>query len=146
MLRAIVIKLLLLSDIAHKAVALAGNGSDKTLLLTAVVYSATDGIYPGRHRPIGNSSALPYSLDQILVADHTFAIDNQEFQNIENLGLYGDGLGATTQLSSVGIKTEIFKPVDQSSACLPFVPAKSKKSEGEIKPISRTPFSPAGMG
>jgi hypothetical protein len=43
------------------------------------------------------------------------------------------------------VNAEIFKSVDQVTACLRSRQAKSKKSEEQIKPILKTPPSPAGM-
>ena len=101
------------ADNAGEAITFAGQRADQPLMRAAVAKCVTDRIDPGRHRPIGDDAALPDRLDQAVIADHTLAVCDQEFQNVEHLRLDGNNFAAATQLAPVTIKTEVLKPVDQ---------------------------------
>ena len=56
---------------------------------------------------------MPDRADQIVIADHTLAVDDQKFQYVEHLRLDGNNFAAATQLAPVTIKAEVLKPIDQ---------------------------------
>jgi hypothetical protein len=103
-------------NVAGEAIAFARRRADQPLMRTAVAESVTDRIDPGRDRAIGHDAALPDRLDQVVIADHARAVDDQEFQDVEHLRLDGNNLAASTQLAPVTIEAEVFKPVDQGMA------------------------------
>src|SRR5262252_1683527 len=125
----------------HKAIALARDGADKALLLTAVVYRVTNRIDSGRDRSVRNDAALPDHLDQIVVADHTGAIDDQKFQDIEDLRLYGNDFAVTTQLASVMVKAEVFKLIDQVTAYFSSAPQRKLRNPKNKLRLSQRPRS-----
>jgi hypothetical protein len=111
------------------------------LLLAAVVDRAPNCIDSGRDRPLRNHAALPHRVYQIIVAGHALAIDDQKFQDIENLWLYGNGFSFATQLAAVTVKAEVFELIDQMMACLPFAPERKLRNPKEKLRLSQRPVS-----
>ena len=56
---------------------------------------------------LGNDAAVPDCHEQIVFADHPFAIVDQVRQEVEDLGLYGNQTGSATQLALVGVEGAI---------------------------------------
>ena len=67
-----------------------------------------------RERGIGNNTAVPDVLDQIVLAHYAVTVANEIEQKIENLRIDGDEIGAPAQFLSVDINCVIFEFIDQT--------------------------------
>src|SRR5262249_26738858 len=76
-----------------------------------------------------------------VLGHYTLAGSDQVMQQVEDLGLDSDHLGAATQFPPLRIERVIFKDVDHAPASASA--GKSGKSQGNAKGISRTSVAPA---
>ena len=74
------------------------------MLLAAVADRAPKRRNPARQRRLGDDSAAPDFGKQIILADNPLALADQEAQEIEDLRLDRDDLGATPQLAPVDVE------------------------------------------
>ena len=110
-----------------EAQALAGDGADQPLSLAAVPHRAASGVDAARQRGVRDDAAAPDRCDEVVLADDAVAVAHEMDEQIEDLGLHRDQLGATAQLPSVGVKYVIVKEKSHVRA----------GSQETIKPFSR---------
>ena len=67
-----------------------------------------------RERGIGNNTAVPHVLDQIVLAHHAVTVANEIEPKIENLRIDGDEIGVPAQFLPVDINCVIFELIDQT--------------------------------
>ena len=97
------------AHVAHEAEALARDGADQLLVLAAVAYGLARGVDATGQGRIRHDPPAPDRGDEIVLADDAVAALQQVQQQVEDLRLDRDGLGAATQLAPVGIKHMIGK-------------------------------------
>jgi len=94
---------------AHESKALAWNRSDKLLVGTSIANRLARGIDAAGQRRIRDNSPTPDLVNQVILADHSIAILEQKYQEVEDLGLDGDAPPAAAQLAQICIKCMIGK-------------------------------------
>jgi hypothetical protein len=98
---------------ADEADALAWKGLDQTLCLAAVADRAPRRIDARSKRRFGNDAAMPDGCDEIVPADHAILVADQVFQEIEDLRLDRNQIGAAPQLAPVGIESAVVEQIEQ---------------------------------
>src|SRR6185436_12661717 len=95
--------------VAHETKAFTRYRSDQLLVAATVAHCLACGVDAARQRRIGNDAATPNGCNQVILTDHPVTILDQINQQVEHLRFYGYGLGATAQLTPVGVKRMIAK-------------------------------------
>jgi hypothetical protein len=98
---------------AHEAHALAGQGSNKTLVLPCVSDRASRRVDTGTQRRFRHDPPVPDCSNQIVSADNAIAILDQVLEEIEDLRSHCDEIGPAAQFAPVGIKRKIFEAIKQ---------------------------------
>jgi hypothetical protein len=93
-------KFRLLPDRSDKPETPARQRFDIPLKLCAIPNRVPGDIDAGRQRRIGNDSAAPNGDDEIVLADNTVTIVDQEIEQIERLRCDGNKSGAVAQFSA----------------------------------------------
>jgi hypothetical protein len=104
----------LLLHCGYEADALPRHGLDEPLRLASVADRTARRVDAGRHGRVGNDSSTPDCSKQIIPADHTLAVSNQVFEEIEGLGLKTHGVTAVAQFATVRVKSIIIKEITHS--------------------------------
>jgi hypothetical protein len=97
------------SHVADKAKALARDGADQFCFVAAVANRLARGVDAAGQSRIRHDPAAPDRSEEIVLADDAVAVLHQVDQQVEHLGLDGNGLGTAAQLAPVGIKPVIGK-------------------------------------
>jgi len=79
---------------ADEAHAFARDGTDQALLASAIAHRLARGIDAAGQRRIGHDATAPHCRDQIVLTGHSVAILDEVKQQVKNLGLQRDEVGA----------------------------------------------------
>src|SRR5262249_61304999 len=96
-------------DRADETEALAVNRADQALLFAAVVDRLPHSIDVACQRRVGHDSAVPDSLNQIVLADHALPVLQQIDQQVEHLRSDRDLPGPTCQLPPLNVECQVFE-------------------------------------
>ena len=113
------------ANLAHKANALAGDGAYQPLVITAVANSVPDGSNPAGERGLRDDAAMPHVLNQVVFADHSFAITDEVLQKVQYLRLDINQFSPAAQFLPVDIEGIVFELVDQQIAPMKSGPLKA---------------------
>jgi hypothetical protein len=128
------------AHVAHKAYALARQGTDETLVLPSVTDCASGSIDTGTQCGFRNDPTVPDCSDQIVSADNPIAVLDQVLKEIEDLRSHGNQIGPATQFAAVGVKPEVSEAIAQMAVprtkMLPtehFSTSKVKKNKAAVR-------------
>ena len=96
-------------DVAHEAKALARDGADHGLILSAIAHRRSRGVDAAGQCRFGDDAAVPDGFDQIVLGDDAVPVFDQIGQQIEYLRLDGDIFATPRQFTQVHIKHMIGK-------------------------------------
>src|SRR5215204_1560181 len=89
------------------------ESTDKSLLITAIIDSASRSVNAGAQRRLRDYSSVPDRRDQVVLADHTFAILDQIRQEIECLRLNDNRYRSAMQFAAIYVENMIFEQIEQ---------------------------------
>jgi hypothetical protein len=107
------LRLLLFVHCADKADSFAGKGLDEALLVAAVADCDPQCINARAEGRFRNDASVPDRCDQIVLADDAFAVADEVFQEVEDLGLDRDKAARAPQLTPVAIENKVLESVGQ---------------------------------
>src|SRR6516164_7008420 len=88
-----------LSDLSDEPKPLAGNGADQPPLRAAVPDRLPNRRNPAAEGRFRDDATSPDCGDEIVLADHAFAVSEQIVENVENLRLNCDETGSAPQFA-----------------------------------------------
>ena len=124
-----------LPHFADKADALARQGLDQALLVSAVADRFAHGVDARAERRFRHDPPVPDLFYDFVPADNLLAVTDQMQEKVECLWLHGDHACATAQLSPTGIEDEFVKKIKQIQR-LPYLnghPSRAKLWLAQIK-------------
>ena len=128
-----------------EAKALARDGANQLLVPAAVADRLSRGVDAAGQGRIRDDTAAPDRGDQIVLADDAVAVLHQINQQVEYLGLDGNGIGTAAQLAAVDVKHMISKVKlhgrvrRRTDAFEPIIRNISRANQARIKVFPRRP-------
>jgi hypothetical protein len=107
--RRLAVARLLGPDVVDESEALARIGPDHGLPVAVVAHRLAGGIDAARQRRLRDDPPVPDRCDQVVLGHHPVAVLHEIEQQVENLRLDRDRLGAAPQLSSGLVEAELAK-------------------------------------
>jgi hypothetical protein len=89
---------------ANESKAFARNRPDKFLARAAITDRLARGVDTAGQRRFRDSSAVPDFIEKVILADHTIAIFEQVYQEVEDLRLDRYPPAVTAEFASIDIK------------------------------------------
>jgi hypothetical protein len=95
--------------------ALARQCLDEALFLAGIADCAAGDIQAGRQRPVGDDTAVPNGVDEVVFSDNALPVADQVIQQVEYLWRDGDDVRPAMQLAPVGVECVVLEEIAQAA-------------------------------
>ena len=103
---------------SHKTEALAWQSFDQTLLFAGIANRTPGNVQPRRQCRTGHDAAVPYGIDEIVLAHDPFPVADQVIEQVEYLWRNRDDLRPAMELAQAGVECVILEQIPQAANSL----------------------------
>ena len=119
-------------DRGDEAEAAPGDGTNDILVAAGVADGGSRGADAAAQRGVGDDSAVPNGIDQLVPGDGAVVVFDEKVEHAEDLRLHRNRLAGALQIVGQGVECELAKPVNHRLT--PKISEKSNVSQANLKP------------
>ena len=110
---------------------------DEALFVPGIADCAAGDIQTGRQRPIGDDTAVPNGVDEVVSTDDALPVEDQVVEQVEYLWRDGDDVRPAMQLAQVGVQCVLLEEIAQAASSLGGL-----RFVGALAPVARAKNKP----
>src|SRR5467141_957144 len=95
--------------------ALARQRLDEALFLARSAIGDSGDIQTGRQRPVGDDTAVPNGVDEVVFTDDALPVADQVVEQVEYLWRDGDDVRPAMQLAPISVKCVLLEEIAQAA-------------------------------